>query len=48
MFTNDCETPPLRGRGNGVSMSDKGEGEVCAALHTLYKFVAGPMKVTNY
>ena len=31
--------------GNNISVYDKGEGEVHAAMHTFYKLVAGLMKV---
>ena len=33
-FTDDYEIPPQRGRGNNISLYDKGEGEVHAAMHT--------------
>ena len=33
-LSDDYEIPPQRGRGNKISVYDKGEGEVRAARHT--------------
>ena len=36
-FADDCEISLQRGRGNNISVYDKGEGEVYAAMNTFSK-----------